>query len=87
MNNLSFELREASHIDFVHEKRRTDVLLETPHTPPPEKRHALFLIVYLAGFKIECCVKKCKSALGAKPGADHEHTYMLDFVYFVLMIS
>ena len=30
---LNFLLREASHIDFVHEKRHTDVLLETP--PPP----------------------------------------------------
>ena len=27
--------REASHIDFVHEKRHMDVLLETPPPPPP----------------------------------------------------
>ena len=36
-------LREASHIDFVHEKRHMDVLLETPHPPPPlETSHTFF---------------------------------------------
>ena len=27
------KLREASHIDFVHENRQMDVLLEIPHPP------------------------------------------------------
>ena len=31
-----FMLMEASQIDFVHEKRHMDVLLETPHPPPFE---------------------------------------------------
>ena len=34
-------VREASHIDFVHEKRHMDVLLETPS--PPQKRHSLII--------------------------------------------
>ena len=34
-------LREASQIDFVHEKRRMDVLLETPHPPPLEMLRTL----------------------------------------------
>jgi hypothetical protein len=28
-------VREASHIDFVHEKRHMFVSLETPQPPPP----------------------------------------------------
>ena len=34
--------REASHIDFVHEKRHMDVLLETPTPPPLEASHTFF---------------------------------------------
>ena len=33
-------IREASHIDFVHEKRHMDVLLETP--PPKETSRTFF---------------------------------------------
>ena len=59
---VCFPFREASQIDFVHEKRHIDVLLETP--PPPLRNvTALFGfcrrpsgIIYLAVFKIEYCV-------------------------------
>ena len=36
-----FMLMEASQIDFVHEKRHMDVLLETPHPPPFEMSRTL----------------------------------------------
>ena len=51
------KVREASHIDIVHEKRHMDVILETP---PPA------LDIYLAGLKIECCTlyKSIKAHLG-----------------------
>ena len=44
---VKHRVREASHIDFVQEKRHLGVLLEIPPS---------FFIIYLAGFKIECCV-------------------------------
>ena len=37
-----FDLREASHIDFVHEKRHMDVFLGTPFTPPLETLRTFF---------------------------------------------
>ena len=45
----SIAVREASHIDFVHEKRRTDVTpppLETSRTffDPAEAHEALFFL-------------------------------------------
>ena len=44
-------VREASHIDIVHEKRYMDVLVEIPH-PSLETSHTFF-VIYLADFKIE----------------------------------
>ena len=44
-------VREASHIDIVHEKRYMDVLLETPHLTLETSR--TFFDIYLADFKIE----------------------------------
>ena len=48
-----FELREASHIDFVNEKRQMDILLETPPHPSLETSRTFFysaeaLRVYLS---------------------------------------
>ena len=68
---VRFCLREASYVDFVHEKRHMDVLLETPTAPPPPPpvrnvKHVFRFsrgscgIVYLAGFKIECCYESIK---------------------------
>ena len=39
---ILYRVREASHIDFVHENRRMDVLLETP-TPPPSEASRTFI--------------------------------------------
>ena len=36
--------REGSHIDFVHEKRHMDVLLETPNPPSETSRTWLFIL-------------------------------------------
>ena len=52
-----------------------DVLLETSH--PLLEMSRTFFDIYLAGFKIECCVQKYKGTLGAKSGGDNEHTYIL----------
>ena len=41
LDDFIFDLREASHIDFVHEKRHMDVLLEIP-TPPLETSRTFF---------------------------------------------
>jgi hypothetical protein len=41
-----WRIREASHIDFVHEKRHMFVSLETPH-PPLETSHIVIDMSFL----------------------------------------
>ena len=48
-NDVNILLREASHIDFVHEKRHMFISLETPpSTPYPlETSHIVIDILFL----------------------------------------
>jgi hypothetical protein len=39
-------IREASHVDFVHEKRHMFVSLETPPPPPLETSHIVIDILF-----------------------------------------
>ena len=41
------QLREASHVDFVHEKRHMDVLLETHPHPPPLRNVTHFFRLFI----------------------------------------
>ena len=78
---LDLKCREASHIDFVHEKRHMDVFLETP--PPPfleasrtffdttEALEALFIVQALRLGAVY------KSIFGARPGPNNEHTNII----------
>ena len=64
-------LSSASHIDFVHEKRRMDVLLETPL--PLETSRTFFDISEALGalFMLQ------PLRLSIVAGPDNEHTYIL----------
>ena len=66
-------LGEASQIDFVHEKRHMDVLLETPHPPPLETSRIFFDFAEAPGalFILQ------PLRLSVVSGPDNEHTYIL----------
>ena len=79
-------LREASHIDFVREKRHMNVLRETLPPPPPPFRNimhffllcrGLWGIIYQWRLKNWMMCMECKSTLGEWPGSDNEHTNIL----------
>ena len=69
--DTKIDFREASHIDFVHEKRHMDVLLESP--PPPletsrtffdsaEASEALFIVQ--ASLRLRAMNKSIKVHMG-----------------------
>ena len=66
-------LREASQIDFVHEKRHMDVLLEIPPPPPLETSRTFFDFARVSGalFILQSL------RLSVVSGPDNEHTYIL----------
>ena len=67
------KLREASQIDFVHEKRHMDIVLETPIPPPLETSRTFFDFAEAPGalFNLQ------PLRLSVVPGRDNKHTNIL----------
>ena len=68
---MHLNVREASQIDFVHEKRHMGVFLETP--PPLETLRTFFDFTQAAGALFILPPLRLSVVPGPVPGNEHTH--------------
>ena len=81
INVLQSCIREASHIDFVHEKRHMDVLLETPPHSPLETSRTFFDSAENREGRARLGnehINIIKSRIWGRARLDNEHTNILE---------